>query len=206
MYSSVTNYNNQNFGASYHTYFYTTDGKRIVSEENMKKCLHYMEAHLNGSKRVKTLNQDLITTMKHGQKINGGTRAGGDKDYFYEPKIRAVFDKTKQKFQGFVNIVTGHDVDAVNNRYGKPIGRAKKMSREKTGTTRSFETYDAIRNYAENAPEYAETKAVYRDGRRLAFGVCFKPVYGKRSGKLTGFEYHHSGFFYEDAVNKTPKS
>ncbi len=200
MYSSINNYNNQNFGASYHTYFYTTDGKRIVSEENMKKCLHYMEAHLNGSKRVKNLNQDLVTTMKYGQKVNGGTRVGGDRDYASLPKIRAVFDKTKQKYQSFVNIVTGRDVDIVNNSYGKPIGRAKRISREKTGSSYSFETSEALRNYAMNAPEYAESKAVYRDGRRLAFGICFKPVYGKRSKKLTGFEYHHSGFFYEDAA------
>ncbi|MCM1265634.1 MAG: hypothetical protein NC200_05485 [Candidatus Gastranaerophilales bacterium] len=201
MLSSVNNYNNQNFGASYHTYFYSTEGKRLVSEADIKKCLHYMEAHLNGSKRVKTLNQDLITTMKQGQMTRGGLRVGGDRDYAYNPKIRAVFDKAKQKYQDFVTIITGNDVDVVNNKYGKPIGRAKRASIERCGLPYSAEVTEASRKYAQDAPEYAESKAVYRDGRRLAFGICFTPVYGKRSGKLTGFEYHHSGFFYEDLAN-----
>ena len=69
MNSGMSVNNAPNFGASYHTYFYTTDGRRIVSEQNMKKCLHYVESHLNGSKRVKNYNHDLIDTMKFGQKL-----------------------------------------------------------------------------------------------------------------------------------------
>ena len=38
MNSGMSVNNAPNFGASYHTYFYTTDGRRIVSEQNMKKC------------------------------------------------------------------------------------------------------------------------------------------------------------------------
>ena len=200
MYSSVSSQNSTNFKASYHTYFYTNDGKRIVSDKNMKKCLHYVEAHLNNSKRVKVHNQDLIDTMKFGQKMPDGTRRGGDRDYYYNPKIRAVFDKTKKKFQGFVNIVTGKDVERVNTDYGKPIGVAKRISRERTGSVRSFETSDAIRRYTQNAPSFAESKAVYKDGKRQAFGVCFTPVYNKKTGEVKDFKYHHSGFFDEDSV------
>lgn len=198
--NNTINTSNPNFGASYHTYFYTTDGKRILSEPNMKKCLHYMEAHLNGSKRLKTRNQDLVDTMKFGQMSKAGNRIGGDSDYLYNNKIRAVFDKAKQKFQGFVTIVTGHDVDVVNKNYGKPIGVAKRMSKEKTGSTRSFETSDAVLRYSKKATEYAENKAVYKNGDRVAFGVCFTPVYNKKTGALKGFEYHHSGFFNENKV------
>ena len=200
MIQSVSSHNTSpSFGAGYHMYFYSTDGKRIVSEQNMKKCLHYVEAHLNGSKRVKEPNMDLINNMKFGQIVPPGKRFGGDKDYFNIPKIRAVFDKAKTKYEGFINVVTGKDVEVVNNTYGKPIGKAKSMSKLKTGSTSSFETQDAIMRYAKNAPEYAEKQAVYRDGKRMAFGVCFEPQY-KKNGELKGFTYHHSGFFPEDKV------
>ena len=75
--------NQQNFNGSYRMYFYTPDGKRIVSDENMKKCLHYVEAHLNNSKRVKERNMDLVDTFQFGQRSQDGRRIGGDKDYYY---------------------------------------------------------------------------------------------------------------------------
>ena len=194
--------NSINFGAGYHVYFYTTDGKRIVSDANMKKCIHYMEAHLNGSKRVKTPNTDLIDTFKFGQVDKStGKRIGGDYDYWNISKIRTVIDNTKDKVQGFMNIVTGKDVNVVNERYGKAIGKAKNVSIRRAGTTATFETRDAVGRYVENAPQYAEKKAVYKDGERRAFGIAFTPIYNKK-GNLKGFEYHHSGFFNESAVEK----
>ena len=72
---------NQSFNSSYKMYFYTNDGRRIVSDENMKKCLHYVEAHLNNSKRVKKRNMDLVDTFKYGQIDATGKRVGGDVDY-----------------------------------------------------------------------------------------------------------------------------
>ena len=79
------------------------------------------------------------------------------------------------------------------------IGKAKNMSKLKTGSTRSFETQDAVMRYAKNAPEYVEKQAVYKDGKRMAFGVCFEPQY-KKNGELKGFKYHHAGFFPEERV------
>lgn len=191
--------NSPTFKAGYHVYFYTTDGKRIVSDENMKKCLHYMEAHLNGSKRVKVRNQDLVDTFKFGQKDANGKYTGGDRDYYNIPKIRAVIDNTKDKIQGFINIVSGEHVNIVNKKYGKPIGKAKHVSLKRAGTTQTFETKDAVSRYVDNAPAYAESKAVYKNGERQAFGIAFTPIYNKK-GNLKGFEYHHSGFFNESAV------
>lgn len=196
---SAVNGNNPNFKAGYHVYFYTDKGKRIVSDENMKKCLHYMEAHLNGSKRVKVRNQELIDTFKFGKKLPNGEYSGGDKDYYNIPKIRSVIDNTKDKIQGFMNIVSGKDVDIVENEYGKKVGKAKHVSLKRTGSTDSFETSQAVTHYIKNAPEYAETKAVYKNGERQAFGIAFTPQYTK-NGKLKGFEYHHCGFFDESKV------
>lgn len=199
--NTTINNNSTNFGANYHLYFYTTDGKRIVSDENMKKCLHYVEAHLNGAKRVQgKRNKDLVDTFCFGQVGKDGKRVGGDADYLEDPVIRTVIDKTKDKVQGFMNIVTGYHAREVSNVYGKPVGKAKHLSKKRTGTTDSFETSYAVNRYIDKAPDYAETNAVYKDGKRMAFGVAFTPVYGKKSHKLQGFEYHHSGFFDESLV------
>lgn len=195
----VSNNNKTNFGAGYHVYFYTNDGKRIVSDKYMKKCIHYMEAHLNNSKRVKVRNQELVDNFRYGQMLPTGKRKGGDYDYWNIGRIRTVIDKTKDKVQGFINIVTGKDVDIVNERYGKDIGRSKRISKLRTGKTDSFETSYSVGKYINKAPDYAESKAVYKNGERQAFGICFTPIY-KRNGELKSFEYHHSGFFDEKLV------
>ena len=199
--NTTINNNPTNFGANYHLYFYTADGKRIVTDENMKKCLHYVQAHLNGAKRVQgKLNKDLVDTFCYGQVGKDGKRIGGDRDYIEVPIIRSVIDNTKDKIQGFINIVSGRDALEVNNVYGKKIGTAKHIAKKRTGKTDSFETSYSVNRYIEKAPDYAESKAVYKDGKRIAFGVAFTPVYTKKSHKLKGFEYHHSGFFDESLV------
>ena len=202
--NTVINSNQPHFGAGYHVYFFTNDGKRIVSDENMKKCLHYMESHLNNSKRVKVRNTELVDTFKFGKKVNG-EYTGGDKDYYNISKIRSVIDNTKDKIQGFINIVTGSDVKVVDEKFGKDIGKAKHISIKRAGTTNTFETKTAINKYVDNAPDYAESRAVYKDGERQAFGIAFTPVYytkGKHQGEVKGFEYHSSGFFNESKISK----
>lgn len=188
--------NQQNFNGSYRLYFYTPDGKRIVSDENMKKCLHYVEAHLNNSKRVKQRNMDLVDTFRFGQTLQDGRRIGGDKDYYYNPRIRAVFKRIKERTDGFVRIVTGKDAEFVDEHYGKAIGRAKREGLERAGSTRTFETSYATNRYYDNAVNYADRK---NSGER-AFGVAFTPLY-KKNGEIKGFEYHHAGYFNESKID-----
>lgn len=189
--------NQQNFSGSYRMYFYTSDGKRIVSDDNMKKCLHYVEAHLNNSKRIKERNMDLVDTFTGGQ-VNKqtGRRVGGDVDYYHNPKIRAVFKRLQERKDGFVRILTGKDVDVVNDNYGKAIGIAKREGLERAGSTKTFESSYAANKYYDNATDYADR---INTGDR-AFGVAFTPIY-KKNGDLKGFEYHHSGYFNESTVN-----
>lgn len=193
--------NQQSFNGSYRMYFYTPDGKRIVSDKNMKKCLHYVEAHLNNSKRVKERNMDLVDTFKFGQSTKDGGRIGGDTDYCYHPKIRAVFKRIKERKDGFVRIVTGKDVEVVNDNYGKAIGIAKREGIERTGSTKTFETSHAVGRYYDNAVNYADNKNT--SGR--AFGVAFTPLY-KKNGEIKGFEYHHAGYFNESKIDKNSQT
>ena len=208
MISSIHNNNQPTFKAGYHVYFFTNDGKRIVSDKNMRMCLHYMEAHLNGSQNVKVKNQDLIDTFKFGKKLPDGTYTGGDKDYFNVPKIRSVIDNTEEKSQGFINIVTGSDVEKVNE-ICKPIGISKGEGLRRAGTTQTFETKYAVSRYKETAPHYAESRAVYIDGGRRSFAIFFTPTYytkGKHAGELKGFEYNRCCFFRERPISKPTES
>lgn len=192
--------NSTNFKAGYHMYFYTPEGKRIVSDENMRKCVHYVEAHLNNAKRVQgKRNMDLVDTFRFGQVGKDGQRIGGDRDYYYNNKIRTIIDNTVDRVQGFMNVVTGGDVNVVAQKYGKRIGKAKSVSLRRTGSTDSFETSHAVSQYIGNAPEYAESRAVFKDGKRMAFGVIFQPVLNKK-GEVKRFDYVRSGFFDEAKV------
>lgn len=196
---------NPNFGSGVHVYFYTKDGKRILSDKNMKKCIHYMEAHLNNSKRVKVKNQDLIDTFMFGQKDKTGKRIGGDRDYYYNKHIRTVLDNTKGKIQGFINIATGNDSKFITEHFGKPIGRAKGLSRRRSNSVDSFETAVAVKNYIENAPKRAELNPILRNGKRQAFGIIIDPIKVNRHGEIKMFNYIRSGYFDEEIVNKNLK-
>jgi len=193
---------NSSFGSGVHVYFYTSDGKRIVSDANMKKCIHYMEAHLNNSKRVKVKNQDLIDTYKFGQVDKAtGERIGGDKDYYNISHIRTVLDNTKDKVEGFIKIVSGKDSVLVSEEYGKGIGRAKGLSKKRIGRTDSFETSHAVKQYISKAPEHAEKNPVMRDGERQAFGIIINPTKVDNDGIIQKFDYVRSGYFPESRVN-----
>ncbi|GEM_PF-4399959 len=198
---NISGNNNTSFGSGIHVYFYTQDGKRILSDKNMKKCIHYMEAHLNGSKRVKVKNQDLIDTFKFGQKDKTtGQRIGGDRDYYNIPHIRTVLDNTKNKVEGFIRVVTGKDSKFVSDNFGKQIGKAKGFSKRRSGSTDSFETSYAVNRYIEKASEHAEKYPVMRNGERQAFGMMIKPTKVDSEGNIQKFDYIRSGYFDEKKV------
>ena len=196
--------NNVNFGSGVHVYFYTPNGKRILSDANMKKCIHYMEAHLNGSKRVKNRNQDLVDTFMFGQKGKDGKYTGGDKDYYNLQHIRTVLDNTTDKIQGFINVATGKDSKYISEKFGKPVGKAKGLSkrRNENGSVDSFETDFAVKNYVEKAPKHAELNPIMKDGKRRAFGMIINPTKVDKNGNIQKFEYVRSGYFDEEVVSR----
>lgn len=179
-----------NFGAATHVYFYTTDGKRIVSDENIRKCQGYLVRQLNRAKNLKEVNNELIDTFKYDSKRNIG-----DADYVAMPVVRSVYEHAKERMKGFVNLITGKDTEYVNE-LGKEIGIAKRTAKERTGNTKSFETSYFVDRYNKNAPEFADKKGIYKDGKRQAFGIIFEPQY-KKNGELKGFKYNRCGYFDE---------
>lgn len=186
---------NCNFGAATHVYFFTSDGKRIVSDQNIKKCERYLVRQLNDAKNLKSKNQELVDTFIYDKKANVG-----DKDFWNMRKVRSVYEYAKDRAKGFVNIITGNDTKEVD-KLGKEIGKAKHIAKERTGSTSSFETTYAVDRYNKKAPEFADTKGIYKDGKRQAFGVIFEPQY-KKNGELKGFEYKRCGYFDEERLAK----
>lgn len=182
------NCSNVNFTSSAHVYFYTKEGKRIVSDQNVRKCERYLVRQLNNAKNLKEKNYDLADTFKRG-----------DVDYQYYPVVRSVYERTKTGVKNFVNIVTGKDVKRVDY-YAKEIGKMKRLSRERIGINKSFETSYATDRYFTNAIRIADESGIYKNGKRQAFGVVFEPQY-KKNGELKDFKYVRSAWFDENKVN-----
>lgn len=175
--------NNLHFTSASRVYFYTTDGKRIVSDKHLRTCERYLIRQLNGAKNLKSRNQELVDTFKCG-----------DKDFSFISRARSVYEKAK----GYVNVITGKDAKTVNE-WGSKIGEAKKLSTERTGSKYSFETGDAIRSYNRKALNLVKEKGIYNEGKRQAFGIMFEPVY-KKNGEFKEFKYHRSAWFNEEKI------
>ncbi len=189
----MNNNNSVNFRSATHVYFFTSDGKRIISDKNMRTCERYLVRQLNGAKNLKSKNQELVDTFKYDKK-----HGIGDYDYYCNPKVRSVYEVLKERTKGYVNIITGRHTEDVD-KWGKEIGKAKKMSKDRTGSKNSFETLEAVRIYNQKAPQFADKHGIYKDGKRQAFGVIFDPKYN-RKGELKGFEYNRSGYFDEEFI------
>ena len=189
----INNYHSPSFKSTTRIYFYTNDGKRILSDSNVRKCERYVVRQLNGAKNLKEKNIDLINTFKFDTNKNVG-----DKNYFYHPVVRSFYNKLKGQAQGFVNLFSGNDVNKIDS-LGKEIGKSKKMSKEIIGSTKSFETSYAIDRYYTNASKLVDSNGIYKDENRQAFGVIFEPKY-KKDGTLKEFKYVRSGYFDENKV------
>ena len=182
----VSNNNSPNFGASYPVYFWATNGKRIISNEYMSKCLHILEKHLNPSKRAAkgkfVRNQEIIDIFTKN-----------DEDYKKNPIIRLVPNKTGRQ-QGFLTIVTGDDVNKIGKEYGSKIGRNKKASIEELGHTGSFEVGQSVEKYKISSPEDAEKVARFdAAGNKIYVWAYFEPIY-KKNGEVKKFEFSSVGF------------
>lgn len=177
------NSSNVNFGATTHVYFYTNNGNRIISPKNMRKCERYLVRQLNGAKNLKTRNEELVDTFK-----------AGDYEYKIQPQCRSFYERAK----GLVNIITGKDKKLMDS-WGKEIGKAKRLSKEVTGSTRSFETKYATDLYNHKGSNLVKNNGIYRNGERQAFGICFEPVLNKK-GELKEFKYVRSAWFNESKV------
>ena len=82
---------------------------------------------------------------------------------------------------------------------GKEIGKAKRFSKEVTGSTRSFETKYATDLYNLRGSNLVKNNGIYKNGERQAFGICFEPVLNKK-GELKDFKYVRSAWFNESKV------
>ncbi|MGN1153159.1 MAG: hypothetical protein ACI4S3_03950 [Candidatus Gastranaerophilaceae bacterium] len=185
--------NTTNFGSATHVYFFTKEGRRIVSDKNVRTCTRYLVRQLNGAKNLKSRNTNLVDTFTYDAK-----QQVGDTDYRNLPKVRSVYEYINNKFTGYINIITGKDVKTVD-KFGSEIGKAKHIAKERTGSTKSFETTYSIDKYNRNSTKLAQETGIYKDGKRQAFAVVFDPTF-KKNGDHKGFEYVRSFYFDESKL------
>lgn len=188
-------HSNNSFGSATNVYFYTTEGKRILNDDNIRKCERYVVRNLNCSNNIKNRNYDLVRTFetdrKHGVQ---------DVDYLFNHVARSFYSFVKNKSAGFVTLLSGKDARDVSE-VAKGIGISKSIAKDITGQTKSFETSYNSKLYRLAAEDAMLNNGVYKNGERQAFGVQFKPVY-KRNGELKKFEYVRSGYFDETKITQ----
>lgn len=178
-----------NFKSASHVYFYTSDGKRILDDKNVRKCERYLVNQLNNATKLNKVNENLFDTFKKG-----------DKDYQKYSIARSFYEYSKNKAKNIVAIITGNHVTAINY-YAKKIGQAKKASGYRKGTLNSYETIQAVKKYNEESTKILNENGIYKDGKRQAFGVIFEPKYQK-DGELKELKYVRSAWFDENKVKK----
>mgnify|MGYP004732883573 FL=1 len=175
-----------NFKSASHVYFFTSDGKRLVDDKNIRKCERYLVRQLNGAKNLKTKNKDLYDTFKKG-----------DKDYTAYSIARSFYEYHKRQYKAIISIITGKNVAEVNI-HAKRIGEAKSASK---GSDNSYETLQAIRRYNDEATKIVRENGIYQGKKRQAFGIIFEPQY-KQDGELKELKYVRSAWFDENKVKK----
>ena len=159
----------------------------VVSSELTEKLQRILVGFLNGSRRLKQ---------------NGAGKkaveyiASEDKDYSKTDIARSYydkmggFDKFKKKFLPLAYLITGGDAYLFNQKFGKPLGKAKANAMERDGRRESAELQIARSNYniggwtMVNDPN----KRKYDDNdNKYALHTMFEIVRGKKSGKIKGF-------------------
>src|SRR5574344_540449 len=102
-------YSNKSFGSATNVYFYTTEGKRILNDDNIRKCERYVVRNLNCSNNI-----------KHGVQ---------DVDYLFNHVARSFYSFAKNKSAGFVTLLSGKDARDVSE-VAKGIGISKSVAKD----------------------------------------------------------------------------
>lgn len=158
---------------------------QVVNNENIKKCHSFVVRNLNGTAK----NQKNDEFVKFYRDY--------DSDYRRIPKVMSVYDKDYPQ----VYMVTGKDVDIAKNM-AKPVGIAKGYSIDRCGTSRTFESANAAKNYFSNVKNFLRNSCRQLktdDNEKLSLRVYFNPKYGVRSQKLQGFDFVNAIFVKEES-------
>ena len=152
----------------------------ILKKENIKKCQSFVVRNLNHTAK-NNKNEKFVDFYKKY-----------DRDYARTQSVHSVYDPQSP----LVYLVTGSDVDKVKEM-AKPIGKAKAEAVDLTGRSSSFEVFQAGKNYFDDVMRFIKRscrRVKSTEGEPLSLRMYFDPKYGKRSGKLQGFEFVNARF------------
>ena len=147
----------------------------VLKNKNIRKCHRYVVTNLNGT--AKNYDKGFVDFYKKY-----------DPDYRMVSEVQSVYNEKGP----IVHLVTGGDIDTVR-QLARPVGEAKRESIEILGDTSSYDASLAARNFEREIHkiinnQFTPVKSI-DDKKPLEMHVYFSPEYGKREGKLKGFNF-----------------
>ena len=192
--NNINGINNKatNFKSTYPVYHWVEKANGNVVPVVTKPEIEKMQ-----SKLVRMLNNTLSRKNVDKAEIMDKTVnivKEADSDYIKSTVVRSFYNSNggwkENIFEALTYLITGKDVVKFDKLFGKPIGKAKTISKTPTGKYCSLELDNALDNYENNGLNFVKAesaKFVKNNDTPSALHIVHAPVYyqkGKNKGKV----------------------
>ena len=178
---NISNYNSQsNFKSAYPVTHWLKTGENkyspVVTEKLNHKFQNILVRLLNGTG---SKNDSRIQLSQRAKKFV----ANRDSDYAKNPIARSYYNKSNE-FTEIPNfLITGDDVALFEEKYGKPIGKAKNEAPKINNKKQSAEISIALSDYIIRGLNFVKSKFkkfIGKDGNQKTLHVIFEPITTKK--------------------------
>lgn len=206
---SNNKYSKPQFKSAYPVYHWIekAEGKYVVAvtknevEKFQSKLIRMLNKTLSRKDAVKAAAMDKVISV-----VNEA-----DDDYRMVSGVRSFYNQKggwkENFFEPITYLITGRDTAKFDKAYGKPIGKAKAISKTPTGKYCSLELEEARDNYEINGLEFVkrESKKFVKNGNtKSALHIIHTPVFykkGPRKGQVKEYLPKWVLFRPESGVN-----
>lgn len=191
--NSIQTYNyqkksqNPQFKSAYPVYHWVEkNGEKVVPivtkseiEKVQSKIVRMLNKTLSRKNPIKARIMDRFAELV----------AEGDRDYSIKPEVRSFYNATggwKEKaFEAVTYLITGKDVAEFDNVYGKPLGKAKSISKTPTGKLCSLELEKARSNYEIKGLNFVkeQSELFVKDDKKTGLHIVYTPIYYQKGAK-----------------------
>lgn len=186
--SNTENNKNPQFKSAYPVYHWVEKADRkyvvVVTKNEIEKMQSKLIRMLN-----KTLSRKDSTKAAAMDKVINVVNEA-DSDYRIKSEVRSFYNPKggwgKNFFAPITYLITGKDVTKFDETYGKPVGKAKAISKTPTGKYCSLELEEARDNYEKNGLTFVKQeseKFVKNDDTQSALHIVHAPVFYKKGPK-----------------------
>ena len=188
---TVNRTNNPQFKKAYPVVHWVAESNSsyapVVSAELTEKLQRILVNILNKSRRLKP-DGAAKNAVAYISRV--------DEDYRNNDIVRSYYDqaggfnKTFNKFMPLSYLITGGDAHVFNEKFGKPIGRAKASAPMLNGKPLSAEVQQARSNYSVGGWTFVndKKKGIYdKNGVEYSLHTKFETVRNKKTGEIKGY-------------------